>query len=277
MALAEIPRFSDTPRVPEIASARRSLIYTFDCWLGPTEKDKQAAKEIMEERCAVAAKKYFSAEYETDSQRPAIACFAGEHENEDLPGSQRIQEILIGLGVPEEKIVTGANTITTVYDLAAMHAFSSAYGIEETTIVTSNFHKRRTRKEVANHFNRPGRKKHRPTIEILTPSSRSLNQLAFAPDMSMSLQIQIEGLIHRGQQRKIVPQEIAATAIAYIPNRKLRRYIQDPIERKTHAHTPRQLARIENLTARMIQDWEKVRAQALAAKKPKFPDIPAHG
>lgn len=277
MASAETLRFTGTPRVPEIHLTSRPLIYTFDCWLGPTEEDKQAAQEIMEERCAVTAKKYFSTKYESDSQKPTIACFAGEHEDGDIPGSKRIQETLINLGIPKEKIVTGANTITTVYDLAAIHAFSSAYSIEDTTIVTSNFHRRRTQKEIANHFKRPGRKKHKPNIEILTPSSKCLNQLAFSPNVPMHLQIQIEALIHRGQRRKIVPQEIAATAIAYIPNRKLRRHVQDPIERRTHPHTPRQLARIQNLTTRMIRNREKVKAQALATKKPKFPDMPAHG
>lgn len=277
MASAETLRFTGTPRVPEITLVNRPLIYTFDCWLGATEENKQAAKEIMEERCAVTAKKYFSTEYESDSQRPTIACFAGEHQDGDLPGSQRIREILINLGIPEEKIVTGANTITTVYDLAAMHAFSSAYEMEDLTVVTSNFHRRRTRKEIANHFERPGRRKHKPKIEVMTPSSKSLNHLAFSPDVPMHLQIQIEGLIHRGQQRKIVVQEIAATAIAYIPNRKLRRYIQDPVERRTHPHTPKQLTRIENLTTRMIQNWEKVKIQALTDKSPKFPDMPPHG
>lgn len=277
MASTETLRITDRSRASEISLANRPLIYTFDCWLGPTEENKQAAKEVMEERCAVTAKKYFSTEYKSYAERPIIACFAGEHQGGDIPGSQRIRETLIILGIPAEKIVTGANTITTVYDLAVMHAFSSAYEMEDLTVVTSNFHRRRTRKEIANHFERSGRKKHKPKIEVMTPSSKSLNHLAFSPDVPMHLQIQIEELIHRGQQRKIVVQEIAATAIAYIPNRKLRRHIQDPIERSTHSHTPRQLARIQNLTARMTQNWEKVKEQALAAKKPKFPDMPAHG
>lgn len=267
MAFAETLRLTDMSRISEMALANRPLIYTFDCWLGPTEENKQAAKEIMEERCAVSAKKYFSTEYKSYFERPIVACFAGEHGDGDIPGSQRIRETLLNLGVPEEKIVTGANTITTVYDLAAMHAFSSAHGIEDLTVITSNFHRRRTQKEIANHFKRPGRKKHKPKIEVITPSSESLNHLAFSPDVPIHLQIQIEALIHRGQQRKIVLQEIAATAIAYIPNRKLRRQIQDPIERSTHPHTPKQLARIQNLTARMSQNWEKVKAQAQAAKK----------
>ncbi len=130
MASAETLRLKDTPRVPEIALANRPLIYTFDCWLGPTEKDKKAAQEIVEERCAVVAKKYFSSDYKSDSQRPIVACFAGEHEEGDIPGSQRVRETLINLGILEEKIITGANTITTVYDLAAMHAFSSAHNME---------------------------------------------------------------------------------------------------------------------------------------------------
>ncbi len=114
-------------------------------------------------------------------------------------------------------------------------------------------------------------------IEVLTPSSKSLDRLTFSPEVSLRLQIQVEELIYRGQQRKIVPQEIAATAISYIPNRKLRRHLQDPVERSTHSHTPRQLERIHKLTARLVQNWEKEKAKVLDTKKPRFPDMPAHG
>lgn len=174
------------------------------------------ASEVMNLRSATAGLIYFSNLY-TDENRPLVCCFAGQHSEGDISGSDATKKQFLKCGIPEDHIVVRKNTITTNTDISELHALMIARNINgPAAIVTTDWHIPRTEQELVNHFN-----KHLenadipqkiPIIYVIGPSSPEIQQLTFNEsnmEKAKELKQQIAELVN------VVPSGGITEAIAY--------------------------------------------------------------
>lgn len=233
------------------------LILVFDNWRGDRAKERILAAKTMVVRAALAAKLVHSTIYQNTADMPFVACFAGEHMPQDTPGSQKVAWELKAFKIPENKIKTRANTITTNTDLLALHAYARAHGLTNIAIATTPDHVKRTQLEVNNHFQKRNRQdKNEIKIEVISPLSSFLGHLEYRDDLDPKTQAEIEHWITIGTSGELDGnrlQETVATIVAEIPNRYIRRGIQKRLETLGHKHTPQDLERIQRV-ARKVKD-----------------------
>jgi len=230
------------------------LILVFDNYRGP--KLKGVADKTMEVRVVVASIIYNSRLYQDDSQRPIICCFAREHTPVDIPGSQKVARLLKKFGIPDHKIFTRKNTITTTTDLDQLHAAMISTRIKSAVIVTTDDHVKRTKLEIENHFGRGRKHGKKPLIHVMSPSSAVLDKIWLPDRFDDQQRAQIAELSSLGMTKELDGgfTEKIATAVAFIPIRNIRLIIQKRAERTSHPHTPNDLARIQRAAKRFLPE-----------------------
>lgn len=213
----------------------------------------EIAEKTMQVRAAIATIIFNSGLYREDADRPLVCCFAGEHEPSAIAGSQKVAHYLRQFGIPENKILTRKNTITTTTDLIQLHATMISRALDSVVIVTTDDHAKRTQLEIKNHFGKARRHRKNPQIDVISPSSPVLDKL-WAPDhFSPRQTTQIAGLIALGKTDTLnggITERIA-TIVSSIPFYGLRATVQKRAEQASHPHIPNDLARIQRVAKRL--------------------------
>lgn len=230
------------------------LVLVFDNYRGPQKEN--IAQTTMQVRAAVAASIFHSDLYR-EAERPLICSFAGNHLPYEKPGSEKVAFYLGVYDIPDDKIITRTNTITTITDIMQFHVLSNKRGLENIAIITTDDHVRRTRQEIKNHFAR--KKKHGkiPFISVISPSSKILDELKFPDNLDPDLKRQIETAIAIGKTDELDGGivEKLATLVSYtpdIPKYNARFAIQQVAQRIIYPYTPEEIARIYKLTERLL-------------------------
>ncbi len=242
--LLETESFVNTP--PEV-------ILVFDNYRGSTLE--ALADKTMEVRAAIAALVYHSNLY-TKRKKPFVCSFAGEHEEGQIAGSQKVAEHLKNFGIASQDVISRRNTITTTTDLMQLHAFMIANGLKTAAIITTDDHVKRTKVEIQNHFGRVKRQRERPKIYVLSPSSEITESLHYRYDgFDNYKSMRFAFVINAGRTKELDSgfAEKVAMAIARIPIRSLRMPIQRSVEQKSHPHTPVALQRIQKAAQRFAR------------------------
>ena len=216
------------------------LILVFDDWRGEGEEANILAQKTMSVRAGLAASIFHSTLYQSQTERPLIACFAGTHKSSDQqdpvgsqPSALKVSAALAEYNIPPGKIITRENTITTTTDLQQLCAFARAYDINNIAIVTTDDHVTRTKLEIRNHF---ANHSWQPNITIISPSSSVLNNLRYPKEVDINIRSSIDIAIGIGKRGELDHgwKEDVATVIAWIPIRCLRIPIQSCFENRTH-------------------------------------------
>ena len=244
--IQEIAPAEQTSSKENILANPPGLILVFDNYRGPSPEQQELALATMRLRAEIAALIYKSDLY-SDDQRPDICCFAGEHRQGEPPGSRRVKSLLLELGIPEGKITTRETTITTRWDMIALHSLEkSKKDPRPLAIVTTDDHVPRTWEELKNHFNRHrathGKRYQVPTLFVISPASKELDQLNVQgePQLEMISKLRAQSpLLDHGLPEKA----------AYIISTKLRPIL--PVaEKLTHPYTPPRLERIKTILSK---------------------------
>lgn len=233
------------------------LILVFDNYRGP--KGEKIAEETMEVRSAVAALIYHSQLYKDHSQRPIICSFAAEHEPYGIPGSEKVSYYLTKFAVPDDKILTRRNTITTITDMYQLHSVMHSRGINNAVIVTTNDHVTRTELEVENHFGRGRKHGKMPSIKVASPFSEFLSVLQITGTVDENTKERIMERVGFGQTKLLDGgiMERLAGAVSWIPHRDLRILLQNLSTRVVYPYTPVELERIYKGAKRMKNAGKK--------------------
>lgn len=126
-------------------------ILVYDNFTAASERKSQ---QIMQVRCALAAKIWHSELYPTDQERPFIVSFAGVHQGDKIAGSKKVARILRSFKIPDEKIVTRTTTITATGDDRQYHSLAKEREMRlkgPLAIATTNGMAWRSNQSVANH------------------------------------------------------------------------------------------------------------------------------
>ncbi len=222
------------------------LILVFDNYRGPKPIQKELAEQTMAVRAFVAALIYHSTLYESDTERPTVCSFAGEHEPGAVPGSEEVRNHLLTFEIPPDKITTRQTTITTTTDMMQLHSLSKELRIKgPMAIVTTDDHVKRTEQELVNHFSSHRDKTNVPQIYIVGPSSKELSQLEIPNFLNDSSRGEIMTIVRSGRLDHGLVEKIAYLISA---NPALRRYVQPLAERLSHPYTPPKLDRITKIS-----------------------------
>ncbi len=228
------------------------VILVFDNYRGPGKEG--LSQKTMNVRAAVAAHlyNYLASKNELfGTGKPQVVSFAGEHEPDDLPGSENVAFYLEKFGISKKDIVTRRNTITTTTDLMELCAYMRANNFESAAIVTTDDHVSRTKAEIKNHFGRTSHYGRGLEFFVVSPSSEILK---FHPRSEHYYPyIKIHGAVRQGKTGELSGglTEKIATGIAKIPVRPVRIWIQKNAEARTHAHIPVELQRIQKASQRL--------------------------
>lgn len=273
-----------SPRLPTetsrgILEDPPQLILCFDNYRGTSQAAKRKASLTMLERGITAMILSHSRKLYSDSNRPKIVCFAGEHRQDLGPGSALMKKTLLGLGATESEIETRATTIATTSDITQLHSYIKERESDITgaiAIVTSADHIERTEQEIANHFNAHSPNNPTPKIYVVSFSSEEMNQLIFPTEVINSnlfsenwedlKQAMEDGTLQGG------PTEQVARFISHIHGQRRRNIVQGLAELLNHQHTPKALRRIKRLR-RQFTKGRKNRYVKKDDRKPKAPYI----
>lgn len=294
------------PRPPEkcaegLIENPPQLILVFDNFRGRGKTKEDSAYETMELRASIAAFLYYSDLYQDDSQRPVICCLANKHLPNDKPGSEKIRQLLVTYGVPENKIIARSLTITTKTDISAQHALARELHIEgPTAIVTSIDHVARTEQEIVNHYLAHNSQTPIPKIYVISATTQELQAIDFFPNNQLPLS-------RRKQLDEIIDKELTgrlshgpAEKIAYhLATGKYLRILQGPAEFISHrgSNSAEHDRQRESAAGKMIAaakywryfkkqhkdliDMENIKGyKEFCQKHPQlvlFPNVPAHG
>ena len=249
-------RYQSDPETENFIKNPPQIILVFDNYRGPQKED--VAQTTMQVRAAIAALIYHSQIY-SDENRPLVCSFSGKHEPYQKPGSDRIAHYLRGFGIPQEKILTRTNTITTTTDLMQLHVLTNAHGLQNAAIITTNDHMARTKREIENHFNRKRNHGKSLNIEVISPSSKTLDLLQLPDNLGANLTIEIETSVELGRIKQLDGglMERLATVVSYISEHRIRIAIQQKAQQIIYPYIPDDLSRIYKIAKFMHQYRKK--------------------
>lgn len=253
------------------------VILCFDNYRGTSQTAKRKASLTMLERGITAMILSRSKKPYTETNRPKIVCFAGEHRPDLGPGSALMKKTLLALGATESEIETRATTIATISDITQLHSYIKENNITEPlAIVTSDDHVERTEQEIVNHFNAHNARHPIPKIYVVSYASEEINQLflpgeiinsnLFSENAETLAQAQRDGSLKGGKTEQV------ARFISRIYGQRQRDIVQGLAELVNHQHTPEALRRIKRLR-RQFTKGRKNRYVKKDDRKPKAPYI----
>jgi len=140
-----------------------------------------------------------------------------------------------------------------------LHSVMHSRSIDKAVIVTTDDHVKRTELEVENHFGRGRRHGKMPTIKVVSPSSEFLSVFQFTSIVEESIKEKIKERVGFGQTNILDGgmMEKLATAVAWIPPRDLRIFLQNLSTRAVYPYTPVELERIYKGAKRMKKAGKK--------------------
>lgn len=239
------------------------VVLIFDNYRGQSQAARRKAELTMLERCITAMTISRARTLYTESSRPKLVCFAGEHTKNSQPGSLTIKETLLKLGATEEEIETRKTTITTTTDITQLHSYIKEKCISgPVAIVTSADHIERTEQEAVNHFNRHSSQHPVPKIYVASSASQEvtglrlptevINSSFFSDNVNALTEAQQDGSLKGGRTENV------ARSISQIKGPLKRKIIQDLAEFLNHQHTPTTLRRIKRLKGQFKKGRENL-------------------
>lgn len=242
-------RETERPKIPESTFIDNppDTLLVFDNWRGTKPQQQELAWQTMRTRAEMAAMVYNSDLYKTEEERPVIYCFAGYHQEGFSSGSASVKNILLGMGIPEEKIVAQDLTNTTRWDITKLHSEMTRRKLETALILTTDDHVPRTRTAIRNHFARHCRT-HGPAypipdIFVAGPSNPEWDQLVIngenPADQIARLRKQSPRLDH-GFGEKVA---------GFLTEHESLESILTVIENLTHPHTPKKLEKYKKINS----------------------------
>ncbi len=253
------------------------LILCFDNYRGTSQAAKRKASLTMLERSITAMILSHSKKLYTETNRPKIVCFAGEHKRDFDPGSALMKETLLALGAGESEVETRATTISTSTDITQLHSYIKEKHITgPVAIVTSVDNVERTEQNIVNHFNEHQSSYPIPKIYVVSFASEEMSQLLlpaevinsnlFSENAEALAQAQRSGSLKGGKTEQV------ARFISRIHGQRLRNIVLGLAELLNHQHTPDALRRIKRLKGQFRKGQKNLYIKK-GDRKPKMPYI----